>query len=151
MGVIKPNKAVFHHMLALAPSLPSYDLGDQGFLNSFYNGSWAQLPFPFNQIKWDIPDVLPVEYLYAKALLHFTGIKPPACPTTMDCNTNTHFMGQPLMDLWWAHHHWMIEEHFYSTQFRCPMTSHAGFTKTKPCQWQTAIAILLIGIIRLAQ
>ncbi|CAM9286254.1 unnamed protein product, partial [Heterosigma akashiwo] len=51
--LIEPNKAIYSDLLSCIDSLPSYDGGDTGFLNSFFKDwylmpSDARLPFSYN-------------------------------------------------------------------------------------------------------
>jgi len=73
--VIKPDKATFKDLMAKKNSLPTYDGGDQGFLNSYFR-DWKKLDIKYNagkriyseqRKKWDQTD---------KHVIHFVGQKP---------------------------------------------------------------------------
>jgi lipopolysaccharide biosynthesis glycosyltransferase len=51
--VLEPNEDIFASMLARYRETPSYNLGDQGFLNSFFGEQWRSNPKRFH---------LPLEY-----------------------------------------------------------------------------------------
>ena len=43
-----PDKWIFNDMMSKIASYPSYDQGDQGFLNEYFKYSWHRLPYAYN-------------------------------------------------------------------------------------------------------
>jgi lipopolysaccharide biosynthesis glycosyltransferase len=92
--VLKPSLHTYKMMRALIHSIDSYDGGDQGFLNEYYKGKWAQLPYEYNAVQttfpsgaWQLEDV---------AVLHLMQFKPwHPVPDSMEYL-------QPFFDLWWS-------------------------------------------------
>lgn len=73
--VLSPNIHVFHEMERLISILPSYDNGDQGFLNEYYKNSWHALPYAYNAQQ---PDYIsnPLQWNIGKfILIKFNKIK----------------------------------------------------------------------------
>ena len=73
--VVRPDKNIFHDLMAKKDILPTYDGSDQGFLNSYFK-DWHKLDIKYNagkriyseqREKWDQID---------KHVIHFVGCKP---------------------------------------------------------------------------
>lgn len=43
-----PSKWEFDDMISKIAFVPSYDNGDQGFLNEYYKDTWYKLPYGYN-------------------------------------------------------------------------------------------------------
>jgi alpha-N-acetylglucosamine transferase len=76
--VIKPSAEVFADLMAKKDNTPTYDGGDQGFLNKYFFNNWYRIPdeyhvtkriFKHHQAKW-------YEMLGNIRILHFPGAKP---------------------------------------------------------------------------
>lgn len=73
--VVSPNSDEYLRILDSIPTTPSYDGGDQGFLN-VYQGEITWLPPEFNTLRRVItrfPDVIPLK---RARVLHYVGPKP---------------------------------------------------------------------------
>jgi len=87
--VIEPNATMHRQILASLPSLSSYDGGDQGFLNSFFD-AWFSSPAPHR---------LPVRY---NMLQHMAHLYPPAW-TLIEDPAIVHFCGERNKKPWHIH------------------------------------------------
>ncbi|GAA2000695.1 glycosyltransferase family 8 protein [Brevibacterium samyangense] len=91
--VCSPDADLYQRLLALIPSTPSYDGGDQGFLNEVLTDiTW--LPPEYNTLRRALgryPDVVTLQHA---RIIHYVGPKP------------WHLVGEPewssLDDLWFA-------------------------------------------------
>ena len=61
--VLTPSLAEYRDMEEKIKYLPSYDNGDQGFLNEYYKTTWFKLPYSYNaqqpdfisnKLQWDL-------------------------------------------------------------------------------------------------
>ena len=93
--VIQPSLEIYQHMVDLIPSIPSYDGGDQGFLNEYFKSRWHRIPYRFNAVQttfqsgaWELSQV------HVLHLMEFKPWKPlPA----------EHSDLAPFHDLWWEY------------------------------------------------
>lgn len=93
-----PSQSIFQDMLNQIPFLPSYDIADQGFLNSYFHGKWKQLPFGYNAMQntylfidrraWDMSQV---------KIIHYIKFKPWSISETDKTKHNLH----ELHSKWW--------------------------------------------------
>lgn len=91
--LLRPSESLFQSMMGALPDTPSYDGGDQGFLNAFFENSWLRLPYRYNSVQttiqsgaWD-PQTA--------AILHFMEFKP-----WRQLSADQAFLSS-LHDIWW--------------------------------------------------
>jgi len=73
--VARPSHYTLRDMLSQLSTLPSYDAADQGFLNSYFEVKWKQLPFAYNAIQnhyvndrnaWKMDEIKVIHYVKYK-------------------------------------------------------------------------------------
>ncbi len=73
--VIKPDKKTFRDLMAKKDVLPTYDGGDQGFLNSYFR-NWKKLDIKYNSGKRIFSEQRDKWGQIDKHVIHFVGGKP---------------------------------------------------------------------------
>ena len=102
--VLKPSRALFESLMALAPLVPSYDKTDQGFLNEVWMGKWHMLPYTYNFLKdrGALPDRFDgfvARNLSDVYVVHMVGEKPWHCRYDHECNAQGRLSAR-LWNLW---------------------------------------------------
>jgi alpha-N-acetylglucosamine transferase len=120
--VIEPHSDLFKKLLSILGSLPTYELGDQGFLNSYYcdweNKSHLHLPHKYNIPVYYIDRycLLPdfhFNYLDRKlekkniSILHFWGNIKPWDVNNEDFKDSPTNKFEQCVNLWWSYFHAM--------------------------------------------
>eukprot|EP01041_Mallomonas_annulata_P000633 gene633-1225_t len=82
---VKPNEDTFHKMMSLTSTLHSYDGGDTGFLNAFFN-DWY---------KSEVDARLPFGYNAQRTLYWFTHEKNPDCWKSIKPLKIIHYSSSP--------------------------------------------------------
>jgi hypothetical protein len=72
---VEPSHGLFTSMSERLPHLPSYDGGDQGFLNSYFS-EWNRIPLKFNTTKRLASHHSAIYNDDDVAILHYVGAKP---------------------------------------------------------------------------
>ena len=92
--VLRPSSATFRDLLNQIATLPSYDGGDQGFLNEYFQHKWQQIPYIYNAVQttystgaWQLDEV---------AVLHLMEHKPWKALSAENAYL------APLHDVWWG-------------------------------------------------
>lgn len=72
---VEPSRELFEDMLSQLKKLPSYDGGDQGFLNSYFS-DWHRLPIGTNTTKRIFAHHSAIYNADEVTVLHYVGAKP---------------------------------------------------------------------------
>ena len=76
--MVKPSAELFADLMAKKDDTPTYDGGDQGFLNTYFSNNWYRIPdeyhvtkriFKHHPAKWN-------EMMGRIRILHYPGVKP---------------------------------------------------------------------------
>jgi hypothetical protein len=95
--LLHPSEAVFAAMIAAIPTLPTYDGGDQGFLNSYFH-RWTRLDYRWNAQLPDFVDLPSAWRLDDIAVIHFEKYKPWLAHTITDSKLLSTL--EPLFQIW---------------------------------------------------
>ena len=104
--VLKPSLATFNDMQEKMHVLPSYDDGDQGFLNAYFGQSWDRLPYVYNFVKSKTGNPEAFYWLldfqwWSIKVIHMVGVKPWKCTRYRDCGGFPERVIPRLWALWW--------------------------------------------------
>lgn len=106
MMLITPSEERHADLLAKTRTLPSYDDGDQGYLNAYFGQKWHRLPYAYNFMKSKTgnPDafywILDNKWETIK-VVHMVGVKPWRCTSKRDCGGFPERVIPRLWALWW--------------------------------------------------
>lgn len=106
MMLITPSEERHSDLLAKTRTLPSYDDGDQGYLNAYFGQEWRRLPYAYNFMKSKTgnPDafywILDNKWETIK-VVHMVGVKPWRCTSKRDCGGFPERVIPRLWALWW--------------------------------------------------
>uniref|UniRef100_A0A8L8Q0G3 glycogenin glucosyltransferase n=1 Tax=Heligmosomoides polygyrus TaxID=6339 RepID=A0A8L8Q0G3_HELPZ len=105
--VLKPNLTVYEDLLAKAPNLATYDGGDQGFLNSYFDQLKFTPTFDHNH-----PNQLSSEFNYDIGMYYLNGGRLLVDPTIIH-----YTMGPTKPWLWWTYPLFDLNEHWSSARY----------------------------------
>jgi len=104
--VLEPSKILFNDLLSKINTLPSYDGGDQGFLNEYFAETWTQLSFYYNAMEsaypasaWDLDKIKVIHFMKNKPWQH-----------TQDSDFETPH-AKVLNNFWWQHYKQLPLQH----------------------------------------
>jgi len=112
MMVLRPSLEVVGDMLEKMHALPSYDDGDQGFLNAYFQQAWDRLPYVYNFVKSKTGNPEAFYWLldhqwWNVRVVHMVGVKPWRCTSRRDCGGFPERVVPRLWALWWDRLHLM--------------------------------------------
>lgn len=106
MMLITPSSSRHADLLSKTRTLPSYDDGDQGYLNAYFEQNWHRLSYAYNFMKSKTgnPDafywILNNKWDTIK-IVHMVGVKPWRCTSARDCGGFPERVIPRLWALWW--------------------------------------------------
>jgi hypothetical protein len=95
--LLRPSESEFAAMVDAIPTLPTYDGGDQGFLNSYFR-QWTRLDYRWNAQLPDFLDLPSAWQLDNIAVIHFEKYKPWLAKSITDRNLAATL--EPLFQIW---------------------------------------------------
>ena len=107
--VARPSKQTLYDMMTKIPVLSSYDNADQGFLNSYFENDWNQLPFYYNALQnhyvtdrraWKMNEIKVIHYVKYK-------------PWSEDLDPKMKESLKELHSHWWHYHDIMTNYNKY--------------------------------------
>ncbi|KAJ1481344.1 hypothetical protein T484DRAFT_2731750 [Baffinella frigidus] len=104
--LLRPSAKTVASMQEQMHVLPSYDDGDQGFLNAFFSQEWDRLPYTYNFMKSKTGNPEAYYWLldsqwWSIKVVHMVGVKPWKCSRFRDCGGFPERVIGRLWALWW--------------------------------------------------